>query len=145
MTITKNYTCLAFDFGTKSIGVAVGNSITQSANQLNPLKAQDGVPKWEQIKNLLNEWQITQVIVGHPLNMDGTESEMSIRAKKFSQRVHGRFGVHVELVDERLSSSEAKEIASKQGHKGNYKEQPIDSIAACVILQDWWNTEASQT
>lgn len=143
MGTSTNHTCLAFDYGTKSIGAAVGNSIINSAREIPPLKAIDGIPRWEHIEALLKEWQITMVIVGLPLNMDGSESDMSRRAKKFGNRIHGRFGVPVNFVDERLTSNEAKEEASRDGHKGDYHKNPVDSIAARLILQDWWNQSTS--
>ena len=75
--------------------------------------------------------------MGLPLNMDGSDSDMSARAAKFSRRLEGRFGVKVELVDERLSSFEAKQLLRETGHTGNYKESPADALAAQLILQSW--------
>lgn len=99
-----NKTLLAFDYGTRNIGVASGQTLTCSATEQSPLKARDGVPDWQQVEKLLQEWQPDLVLVGLPLNMDGSESELSARARKFANRLHGRFGVKVELVDERLTS-----------------------------------------
>lgn len=134
MTIT---TLLAFDYGTQNIGVASGQTITRSANPQTPLKAKDGIPDWNQIEKLLKEWQPDLVLVGLPLNMDDTESELSARARKFANRLHGRFGVKVEMVDERLSSFEAKSEVMERGGSRNYKKNPVDSIAARVILESW--------
>lgn len=128
---------LLFDYGTKSIGLALGQRITQTARELPPLKARDGVPNWQQLGELLSQWQPAQLLVGLPLNMDDSESPLSLRARKFAQRLHGRFGLPVGLVDERLSTREAKTEARERGHKGNYAQQPIDSIAARLILEDW--------
>lgn len=136
---TPNQTIMAFDFGTTNIGIAVGYSHNQSSQPLPAIKAKDGVPNWDELKAKLEEWQPTKVVVGLPLNMDGTESEMSRRAKKFANRVHGRFGVACETLDERLTTFEAKQHAKADGHKGNYKEKPIDSLAAQLILEDWWS------
>jgi putative holliday junction resolvase len=130
-------TLLAFDYGTQNIGVASGQTITRSANPQTPLKAKDGIPDWNQIENLLKEWQPDLVLVGLPLNMDDTESELSARARKFANRLHGRFGVKVEMVDERLSSFEAKSEVMERGGSRNYKKNPVDSIAARVILESW--------
>lgn len=88
-------TLLAFDFGTKSIGVAVGQRITGTARPLPAIKAQDGTPDWNIIERLLKEWQPDEIIVGLPLNMDGTEQPLTARARKFANRIHGRFGVEV--------------------------------------------------
>lgn len=130
-------TLLAFDYGTKNIGVASGQTITRSANSQTPLKAKDGIPDWNQIEKLLKEWQPDLVLVGLPLNMDDSESELSVRARKFANRLHGRFGVKVEMVDERLSSFEAKNEVMERGGSRDYKNNPVDSIAARLILESW--------
>lgn len=128
---------LAFDYGTKNIGVASGQTITRSANALPPLKAKDGVPDWNQIEKLLIDWKPDLVLVGLPLNMDETESELSARARKFANRIHGRFGCKVELVDERLTSFAAKGEIMDRGGSRDYKNHPVDSIAARLILESW--------
>ncbi|MBT8449649.1 MAG: Holliday junction resolvase RuvX, partial [Gammaproteobacteria bacterium] len=94
---------LAFDYGERKIGVAVGQAITESARPLDPLKAKGGQPQWQQVEELLAEWQPAVVIVGSPLNMDDSEQLLTKRAKKFGNRLHGRFGVQVEWMDERLT------------------------------------------
>lgn len=137
MPDTCGYT-LAFDYGLRNIGVAVGQSVTSTASELSPLKARDGVPDWEQVASLLAEWRPAQLVVGLPLNMDGSESELSQRARKFANRLHGRFGVVVSLMDERLSSVEAKAEAAGRGHRGDYGRKPVDSIAARLILESWF-------
>ena len=86
---------LGFDFGTKQIGVAVGQIITQQARELCNLKARDGIPNWEQIEALIKEWQPDALVVGLPLNMDGTPSDMCVRAEKFARRLNGRFNLPV--------------------------------------------------
>ncbi len=129
---------LAFDYGTGNIGVAYGQTLTATATELKAIKARDGIPNWDEVGALLEEWQPQIVLVGLPLNMDDSESELSIRARKFGKRIHGRFGVAVEMVDERLSTFEAKEEAKERGHKGNYSQNPIDSIAARLILESWF-------
>ena len=101
-------TFLGFDFGTKSIGVAVGQRITGTARPLPALKAQDGKPDWNVIEKLLKEWQPEAVIVGLPLNMDGTEQPLTARARNFANKIHGLFGVQITLHDERLSTVEAR-------------------------------------
>jgi len=133
-------TLLAFDYGTKNIGVACGQTISFSASSQPPLKARDGVPDWLQVEKLLKEWQPDLVLVGLPLNMDDSESELAVRARKFANRLHGRFGVKVEMVDERLSSYEAKGEVMSRGGSRDYKNNPIDSIAARLILEGWLQT-----
>ena len=140
---TDKRTVLAFDFGMKQIGVAIGNCLLETTQPLPVLKARDGVPEWPAIASLLKEWQPDLLLVGNPLNMDGTESELSARARKFGNRLHGRFGLSVELADERLTSFEAKQELAEAGHSGDYKAQPIDSYAAELILQSWMRSSAS--
>ena len=86
----------------------------------------------------MKEWQPDLVLVGLPLNMDDSESELSARARKFANRLHGRFGVKVEMVDERLSSFEAKSEVMERGGSRDYKNNPVDSIAARLILESWF-------
>ncbi|WP_066959435.1 Holliday junction resolvase RuvX [Microbulbifer sp. Q7] len=135
--MNKPRTALAFDFGTRSIGLAYGQSLTGSARELDPLPAKDGKPNWDQVQRIVKEWQPQVLLVGLPLNMDGTESEFGARARKFGQRLHGRLGLPVEYADERLSTRAAKDEARERGHRGNFANQPIDSIAARIFLEDW--------
>ncbi|WP_439243201.1 Holliday junction resolvase RuvX [Lonepinella sp. BR2474] len=131
-------TVLAFDFGTKSIGCAVGQSITSTAQALPAFKAQDGIPNWDAIEKLLKEWQPDRLVVGLPLNMDGTEQALTLRAKKFANRLHGRFGLPVELQDERLTTVDARaEIFQRGGFRALDKGK-VDGISACLILESWF-------
>lgn len=132
-------TLLCFDYGTKNIGAASGTTLASISTELPPLKARDGVPNWEQVKALLDQCQPDLVLVGLPLNMDDSESELAARARKFGNRLHGRFGVQVEMVDERLSTFEAKGEAFDRGYSDDYKNNPVDSIAARLILESWLN------
>ncbi len=132
-------TLIAFDYGTKNIGVASGTTLAAITSELPTLKARDGVPNWDQIKKLLDERQPDLVLVGLPLNMDDSESELAARARKFGNRLHGRFGVQIEMVDERLSTFEAKGEAFERGYSDDYKNNPVDSIAARLILESWMN------
>lgn len=131
-------TALAFDFGFNNIGIAYGQSLTGTAQALAPIKAKDGIPQWDIIEALINEWRPSILVVGLPLNMDDSESELSRRARKFGRRLEGRFGKQVAYMDERLSSFAVKQEAVASGHKGNYKDKPIDSLAAKLILEDWF-------
>ncbi|MEG3127147.1 Holliday junction resolvase RuvX [Pantoea cypripedii] len=132
-------TLLGFDFGTKSIGVAVGQQLTGTARALTALKAQDGTPDWNQIERLLKEWQPNYVVVGLPLNMDGTEQELTARARKFANRLHGRFGVRVELQDERLSTVEARAGLFERGGYRALQKGRVDAQSAVIILEDWFD------
>ena len=129
-------TVLGFDFGTKNIGVAVGQSVTKTATALSSLSVRDGIPIWSEIEKLISEWDPDAVIVGNPLHMDGTESEMSARARK---RLYGRYNLLFLQADERLTSFEAKEWANRLGHKGHYGSNPVDSMAAQILLEAWMN------
>lgn len=134
---------LGFDYGTKQIGVAVGQAITGQARELCTLKATQGVPDWSQIEALIREWKPDAIVVGLPLNMDGTPSEMSAKAERFSRRINGRFNVPVYTHDERLTTFEAKgERMSRGGQKGSYKDNPVDAIAAMLLLQGWLDANA---
>ncbi|MCA1178243.1 MULTISPECIES: Holliday junction resolvase RuvX [unclassified Pantoea] len=133
-------TLLGFDFGTKSIGVAVGQQLTGTARALTALKAQDGIPDWNLIGKLLKEWQPDYVVVGLPLNMDGTEQPLTERARKFANRLHGRFGVRVEMQDERLSTVEARADLFERGGFRALQKGQVDSQSAVIILEDWFDT-----
>lgn len=133
-------TLLGFDFGTKSIGVAVGQQLTGTARALSALKAQDGIPDWNLIGKLLKEWQPDYVVVGLPLNMDGTEQPLTERARKFANRLHGRFGVRVEMQDERLSTVEARADLFERGGFRALQKGQVDSQSAVIILEDWFDT-----
>lgn len=128
---------LAFDFGLKQIGVAVGNSLLGTTQPLSVIAAKEGVPDWHIVGALIEEWRPDLLLVGDPLNMDGSESDLGRRALKFARRLEGRFGLPVDRVDERLSSFEAKQSSRERGHKGDYRARPVDAYAAEIILQSW--------
>lgn len=134
-------TVIAFDFGTKSIGCAVGQSITATAQPLPAFKAQEGIPQWQQIEQCLTQWQPNLVVVGLPLNMDGTEQDLTQKAKKFANRLHGRFGVQVVLHDERLTTTEARANIFQRGGFRALTKSKVDSIAACLILESWFENQ----
>lgn len=118
---------IAFDFGMRHIGVAVGQSVTATATPLTTLRARDGVPDWTALTALIREWRPRRLLVGLPLNMDGSESAMSARARRFGNRLAGRTGVTVTLVDERLTSVEAREHDPEDRH----------AEAAVLIAEGW--------
>jgi putative Holliday junction resolvase len=130
-------TVLAFDYGLRQIGVATGNSLFGTTHALPILKSRDGVPNWASVAALVDEWQPDLLVVGEPLNMDGSVSELSEKAHKFGRRLGGRLNLPVQMVDERLSSFEAKQQSRERGHGGDYNKNPIDSLAAELILQTW--------
>ena len=133
----QNKTVLAFDFGTKSIGVAIGQSVTGTAAPLSALKANDGIPNWEIISTLIEQWQPDGLLVGLPLNMDGTEQDITQRAKKFANRLHGRYGLNVVTHDERLSTVDAKARLFELGGFKKLSKDKVDSVSACLIYESW--------
>jgi len=135
---------LGFDYGSNKIGVAVGQSITGQARELCLLKANDGVPNWNEIEKLLSEWQPDALIVGLPLNMDDSPSDISVRAEKFARRLHGRFALPVHLHDERLSSVAARDERSSQGGKRKARNKPIDALAAALIVEGFLAQQLAQ-
>ena len=137
---------MAFDYGTRQIGVAVGQTLTGSAEPLTNLRARDGVPDWEQVAKLIREWEPNVLVVGLPLNMDGSASDMSERAARFARRLNGRFQLPVETVDERLSTFEAKQHLKDQGRTpSSYRDDPVDSLAAALLLQTWLSSQSKET
>ena len=137
MTEHPPHVLLGFDFGLKRIGVAVGQTVTQTARPLTTLKANDGIPRWEECEKLVKTWQPDAFVVGIPLNMDGTEQRLTYLAKQFANILQERFHLPVYGMDERLSTKEARErLFEKGGYKALQNGQ-IDSIAAQLILQNW--------
>jgi len=132
-------TVIGFDYGTKSIGVAIGQEITGTARPLKAIKAKDGIPDWNVIQTLLDEWQPDLLVVGYPTALDGKIlANITPRAKKFAQRLHGRFGHLVEMHDERLSTKEAKATLFEQGGYQALTKGNIDCQSAVVILESWF-------
>ena len=125
---------LGFDFGTRRIGVAIGQTLTCSARPLATLKAKDGQPAWAELGQLISEWQPIALVVGLPVHMDGTEHERTGLARRFGNRLHSRFNLPVYWVDERLSSEEAER---QQKQTPSHKKQTLDAISAQIILQTW--------
>jgi len=129
---------LAFDFGLRRIGVAVGQAITQSATPLAALAAQKGEPGWPEVAQLITQWHPNALLVGLPYRMDGGEQAISFAARKFALDLKNRFHLPVHLIDERLTSREAKRQLAENGIKP--KDYPsLDSYAAKLILESWMN------
>ncbi|HEY9150974.1 MAG TPA: Holliday junction resolvase RuvX [Gammaproteobacteria bacterium] len=124
---------LGFDYGQRRIGVAVGQTITATATALTTLAARDGQPDWAEVTALIEQWRPDALVVGLPLRLDGTESELSRAAQRFARRLEGRYKRPVHLMDERLSSRTAEQTRTRGGAR-----QGLDALAAQVILQDWF-------
>ena len=126
-------TVLGFDYGTRKIGIAVGQTITGTANPLVTLRTNDRKPDWDHIEKLIKEWRPEALIVGLPLDLDDAECEIVPMVKRFSRQLEGRFQLPVHLADERLTSREAQ---SRSGHKVKHKDE-LDAIAAQLIIETW--------
>lgn len=138
-----HHTLLGLDYGVKKMGMALGNTLTNNAQPFGILAMNNGQPNWDNLLGIILSWQITNVVVGLPLNMDGTDSMLSKRAAKFARRLAHRLGeqgigTRVYLTDERLSSREARNLAWERGLIHNTQE-PIDDIAACLILSAFFD------
>ncbi|MBQ74335.1 MAG: Holliday junction resolvase RuvX [Gammaproteobacteria bacterium] len=121
---------MAFDFGRNKIGIAVGQTVTKTATPIAIIRARDGIPDWLEIEKLVKEWQPGLFVVGLPINMDDSPSEMSRLAEKFGRRLRGRFNIPYEMMDERLTSYEARSNESS--------DKPIDDVAAQLILESYF-------
>lgn len=139
-------TLLGFDFGTKRIGVATGQTITGSVSALTTLTASNDKPDWQAISKLIEEWQPDLLIVGLPLNMDGTDTKITDTVRRFGNQLKGRYNLPVEMVDERLSSVEARSRlhADASLRQKRFDREQVDQIAAQVIVQSWL-TQQQQT
>lgn len=128
---------LGFDFGTRRIGVASAQAITGTASPLSPIAARDGIPDWNAVDALLAEWRPEALVVGLPLNMDDSESELSRLARKFARRLHSRYRLPVFMCDERLSSHSARGLLMDLKGQRRGKLPSLDSTAAVFIAEAW--------
>ena len=124
-------TLLAFDYGLKKIGVAIGNTVTRHARPLQVLRPVTREERFKGIGRLMEQWAPNRVVVGLPLTMEGGEQYHSLRCRRFANQIHGRYGVPVELVDERGTSMEAQAVL------GNNDDD--DAVAAALILQRYFD------
>lgn len=126
---------LGFDYGKKRIGVAVGQTITATASPLMTLKAENGAPRWEEIQKLIEQWHPGAFIVGLPYHLTGEEHEITVAARRFGNRLNGRFSLPVFFIDERLTSLEAE--AALRENSRRIKPGEIDAQAAKIITESW--------
>jgi len=134
-------TVLAFDFGLKRIGVAIGESLLGQARPLTTLTGEANAARFDAIARLIDEWQPARLVVGLPRALDGSEQQMTARCQRFAQQLEGRFGLPVILVDERLSSSEADARLGAAGLPWQARKQQVDAVAAQIILQDYFDAQ----
>ena len=132
----KTFTILGFDFGMSRIGIAIANSLIKNARPLTTIQATDGIPDWDEIKNLIIKWDIKALIVGMPYALDDSFQEITYAAKKFANRLQQKFKLPVHLVNETNTTKIARmdERSKKMG---------VDSLAASIILQAWLNESHS--
>ena len=142
--VERNYpditgTIMAFDFGEKRIGVAVGESMLKVAHPLTTINAEQNELKFAQIANIVQEWRPSLLVVGLPMHMDGEAHLMTHLSKKFAQRLEGRFNLPVMMIDERLSSTEAAQNLNAAGVSGIKQKAMLDAVAAQTILQSYFD------
>jgi len=132
-------TVLGFDFGMKYIGVAIGQSVTKTASPMTTLMARNGVPVWADIQSLIEQWHPQDIVVGIPLNMDGTEQPITFSARRFGNQLLDKFKLPVHFVDERLTSWEAKNRAYSESKQRRLKDNHIHALAAMILIEQWMN------
>ena len=132
-------TILAFDFGTRKIGVAIGNTLTRIARPLTTIESEASAARFDRIASLIDEWRPDLLVVGRPLHADGSEHEMTARAERFARQLSGRFGVSVACVDERFTTVGADAELAAMGVHGKERTARRDAVAAQLILQSWFD------
>lgn len=135
----KNRSFLAFDYGEKYIGVAIGSSHTRQAEAVTTLRGSAKNPDWSGVSRLIDEWHPDALIVGLPLNMDGSDNPMTRAARAFGQRLKERYNLPVHMVDERLSTLAARDILNEAGVPMRRHKARLDKLAAQTILQAFLN------
>jgi len=139
---------LALDFGLRRIGLATASPLTGIASPLTTLNAVDGQPDWRELDGLVDEWQPDLLVVGLPYNADGSESDMSARARRFATELSERYAIVISLMDERYTSAEAETILKQQRQTGarnrRIKKEDVDSLAAALIAESWMRTHKNE-
>lgn len=137
-------TVLAFDFGEKRIGVAVGDLAVGIAHPLTTVRAEDNRGRFAAIAALLEQWKPVELVVGVPSHPDGAEHELGRLARRFAQRLAGRFNLDTRLIDERLTSHAAESGLRQQGVRGRKLKTTVDAAAAREILQSYFEAARAQ-
>jgi putative Holliday junction resolvase len=132
-----NLIVLGFDWGAKRIGVAVGNGLLQQASPLKTLAAKEGQPDWHLVKKLIQEWRPRALLVGLPLDIEGKELYTTQKAKNFQKQLQTKFELPVYLVDERLTTVEARQQLFDEGGYRRIQSAEVDSYAAKLIVEQW--------
>ncbi|MCA4789510.1 MULTISPECIES: Holliday junction resolvase RuvX [Acinetobacter] len=135
---TQTQTIMAFDFGTQKMGMAVGQALIESATPLALFPMKDGIPQWENLLKIIKQHQPQLFLVGLPLNMDDSESELSTRARKFARRLRHQSNINTLMVDERLTTREARDELDHYQAQGRGKKLAADSLAAALLIESWY-------
>jgi len=135
-------TIMAFDFGTQRRGMAVGQALSESASPLPLFPMKDGIPNWDELLKIVKNHQPSLFLVGLPLNMDDSESELSTRARKFARRLRHQTNIETLMVDERLTTREARDELDHYQAQGRGKKLSADSIAAALLIESWYRHPA---
>ena len=136
---------MAFDFGTQKMGMAVGQSLIESANPLALFPMKDGIPNWDELLKIVKQYQPSLFLVGLPLNMDDSESELSARSRKFARRLRHRTNIETLMVDERLTTREARDELGHYQAQGRAKKLSADSVAAALFIESWYRNPEGLT
>lgn len=129
---------LGFDFGMKRIGIAFGQTVTATASPLKTISAKNGTPDWQEIHAIIKKWRPDALVIGIPLNMDGTDQPITEAARNFAHELHEQTQLEVYEVDERLTTKDARERIFQAGGYKALQGGQVDQIAAQLILQNWF-------
>ena len=140
MSLSEPRIVMAFDFGIKHIGIAIGQEITKTASTFYSIKALEGQPDWNELDDIIHEWKPDLIVVGDPYNMDGSRSKIQDMSDRFSDALYKRYQIQLEKTDERLSSREANERLQNLDI-GTKTSSNKHSISAQVILEDWFRSK----
>jgi len=132
---------LAFDFGTRKIGVAVGNTVVRVAHPLTTITGDANAARFAAIDALVAEWAPDALVVGRPVHADGTEHAMTARAERFARQLEGRCGLPVARVDERFTTRAAASALGAAGVRGGARRAAQDEVAAQLTLQSWFDEQ----
>jgi putative Holliday junction resolvase len=136
-------TLLAFDFGTRRIGVAIGNRVVRVAHPLTTIDAEANARRFAAIAALVDEWRPERLLVGRPVHLDGAAHEMTARSDRFARQLEGRFGIPVTQVDERYTTQAAHAVLGEAGVTGSARRQTRDAVAAQLMLQSYFDRPMS--
>jgi len=142
--MNKTLTVIALDYGTKKIGVAVGQNLTNTAMGIAVIPVRSNEPDWQQLDALVQQWKPGAFVVGMPYNMDGTENDMTKAANRFALTVSARYDKHCHTIDERLSTRAAREITRENAErigKKHHDRAKVDAMAAQLLLESWFASQ----